>query len=121
MFSDTLTLTINGVAKTLTRVNQDKYSSEYRLRETDGVFSLIIRNSTFKDKTRNMMVVDRHNVEFIHSLFPVAPALVGVKRKAYFVLDNDPGDPLTSAQKFDAALMAFATEANILKLLNWES
>lgn len=121
MFSDTITLTINSVAKVLTRVNQDRYSSEYRLRETDGHFLLRIRNTSYTDKSRGAVVVDRHNVEVIHALYPVSPALVGVQRKAYFVLENDQGDALTNALNFDLGSLGFGTSANITKLLNWES
>ena len=45
MFTDTLTVTINAVAKVMVRVNQDGYSSEYRLKETDGEFRLRDRKS----------------------------------------------------------------------------
>jgi hypothetical protein len=121
MFSDTLTITINSVAKVLTRINQDKYSSEYFLRETDGQFKLRIRNSSYQDRTRGGAAVDRHNVEVIHSLNPVAPALYGVCRKAYFVLENDQADTTTNALNFDLGVLGFGTSANVTKLLNWES
>jgi hypothetical protein len=121
MFSDTLTITINSVAKVLTRINQDGYSSEYFLRESDGSFTLRIRNTSFNDKARLSTGVDRHNVELIHQLYPVAPSSVGVKRKAYFVLENDQSDSTTSALNFDLGLLAFGTSANVTKLLNRES
>ena len=121
MFSDTITITINSVAKVMTRINQDGYSSEYFLRETDGEFRLRLRNSKYSDKTRAGVVVDRHNVELVHMVYAVAPAVQPTIRKAYSVFENDRGDTLTASAKFAAGTYAFNTEANITKLLNWES
>lgn len=122
MFSDTLTITINSVAKTLTRINQDKYSSEYFLRETTGEFRLKLRNTSYTDKTRPVPVtVDRHNVEFVQTLYAVAPALNSTVRKAYAVVENDRGDTIVDPVKVWAGTMAFITEANLTKLANFES
>ncbi len=121
MFSDTITITINSVPKVLTRVNQDRFSSEYRLRETTGHYLLRIRNTSYADKARGGLNIDRHNVEFVHTLYAVSPATVGLNRKAYFVLENDQGDPLTDALNFNLGFLAFGNTANVTKLLNWES
>lgn len=121
MFADTITITINAVAKVLNRVNQDGYASEYYLREADGQFRLKLRNSTYADKTRGSMKVDRHNVELVHTIFPVAPATVPTVRKFYSVLENDQADTVVSSAKFGAGVVGFLTEANLTKMLNWES
>lgn len=121
MFSDTITITINAIAKILNRVNQDSYGSEYYLRETLGQFRLKLRNSTYADKTRGSIKVDRHNVELVHTVFPVAPATIPTIRKFYSVLENDQVDPVVDSAKFGAGTAAFLTEANLTKLLNWES
>jgi len=120
MFSDTLTVTINAVAKNLVRINQDRYSSEYYLREATGEFTLRIRNTSYKDKTRGTDV-DRHNIELIHKVYPVAPALVGVQRKSYVVFENDRGDTIVDPVKTTLGLLAFNTEANLTKMANRES
>jgi len=121
MFADTITITINAVAKVMTRINQDGYSSEYFLRETDGEFRLRLRNTKYSDKSRSGVQVDRHNVELTHMLYAVAPATQPIIRKAYSVFENDRGDGLIPVAKFAAGTFAFNTEANITKLLNWES
>jgi len=121
MFSDTLTVTINAVAKNLVRINQDRYSSEYFLRETTGEFTLRIRNSSYLDKKRGNMNVDRHNIELIHTIYPVAPAIVNTQRKAYVVFENDRGDTIVDPVKLTAGLLAFNTEANLTKMANRES
>lgn len=119
-FSDPTVITINAVAKNLVRINQDKYSSEYRLRTATDDYSLNIRNSSYFDKKRGV-TVDRHNVELVHTVFPVAPATLSTVRKAYFVFENQVGDTLTDPAYTAAALGAFITFANAQKMMNSES
>lgn len=123
MFADPQTLTVNSVAKALVRINQDQYSSEYLLRSTTNEFRLKIRNSSYLDKSRKVMI-DRHNVEFTETVFPVAPATLSTVRKTYVVLENQQGDTLTDPTYDAAALFAWltaSTNANITKLMNFES
>lgn len=101
MFADPQTLTVNAVAKNLVRINQDKFSSEYLLRSTTNEFRLKIRNQSYLDKARNVMI-DRHNVEFTETVFPVAPATLSTVRKTYFVVENQQGDTLADPT-YDAA------------------
>jgi hypothetical protein len=121
MFADTITITINSVAKVLTRVNQDGYSSEYLLRGASDEFRLKIRNSEYVDTKRGGKTIDRHNVEFTQTVFPVAPATVSTVRKSYAVFENERVDGLTEPLNFDLGFVAFFTNANITKLINWES
>lgn len=121
MFADTLTVTINTVAKVLVRVNQDQYSSEYRLKEADGEFRLRLRNSSYVDKTRASKSVSRHNVELIHTIYPVAPAVYPTIRKTYAVFEDDAGDTIANVAKTVVGALALITEANATKLLNFES
>lgn len=120
MFTDTLTITINAIGKVLTRVNQDGYSSEYLLRETTGEYRLKLRNTSYNDKVRGVQV-DRHNIEFTYTIYPVAPATLSTVRKFYSILENDKTDLVVDSAKFGAGIVAFHTEANFTKLLNWES
>lgn len=123
MFADPSVLTVNSVAKNLVRVNQDAYSSEYRLRSATDEFRLNIRNSSYVDKKRGGRV-DRHNIEFIQEVFPVAPATKSTIRKTYFVLENDVGDTLVDPVYIASALATFltaSTNANLTKLTNFES
>lgn len=120
MFGDPLAITVNGVAKNLIRINQDKYSSEYLLRTATDEIRLQIRNSTVSDKKRGVMI-DRHNVEIVHTVFPVAPATRSYVRKAYHVLLNEQGDTLLDPAYIAVALSGFLTLANVTKLQNFES
>lgn len=121
MFADPAVLTVNGVAKSLVRVNQDKYSSEYMLRSATDEYRLFIRNVTRTEKSRNSVKIDRHTVDFTHVVFPVAPATTSTVRKVYTVIENQQGDTLTDPIKVAVALLAFLTEAKITQLTNFES
>jgi hypothetical protein len=59
MFANTLTLTIDGVAKTLTRINQDNFGSSYKFKDGTEQINLQFRNSTEKSGS---VSIDRHNM-----------------------------------------------------------
>lgn len=120
MFADPAVVTINSVAKNLVKINQDQYSSEYYLRSTTEDFKLNIRNTSYYDKKRNVSI-DRHNVELVHTVFPVAPATLSTVRKQYAVIENQIGDTLTDPRNDALGLFAFLSSANIDKLMNRES
>jgi hypothetical protein len=119
MFAATIDITIDGVAKTLNRISDGNYSSEYYLRETDGEFTLRIRNSKYSSKG-SVTVMHRHNVELVHNVFP-SGAVPAKLRKAYVVLENEAGDGLTDPVDFNVGFVGFLTETNITKLINFES
>lgn len=121
MFSDTITISINAVNKVLTRINQDNYSSEYYLRETTGEFRLRLRNSSYSDKARGGRTVYRHNAELVQTVFPAVAGDFPVINKMYGVFENENAVTTADAAKFSAGGFAFFSEANITKLLNFES
>lgn len=120
MFADPAVLTVNSVAKNLVRINQDRYSSEYLLRSATEEFRLFIRNTSRTDRQRGVSI-DRHNVELVHTVFPVAPSVTSTIRKAYFVFENQAGDTLTDPVHDALALTGFLTQANLNRLVNQES
>lgn len=119
-FADTITITINSVAKVLNRINQDQYSSEYFLRGTLDEFRLKVRNTSYVNKATGR-TVDRHNVELTQTVYPVAPATIPTTRKAYSVLENERSDGITEPLNFDLGFVGFFSSANVTKLLNYES
>lgn len=120
MFADPSVITVNAVAKNLIKINQDGYSSEYALRSALDDYRLKIRNTTYTDKSRGV-AIDRHNVELIHTVFPIAPATLSTIRKVYAVIENQQGDTLLDPRYTAAGLFTFLTNANIDKLMNIES
>jgi len=119
MFTDTITFTINAVAKVMSRINQDKYSSEYFLREATGEYRARIRHSNYVDKTRGV-TVDRHNVELTQTVF-ASGTNPQVNRKAYLVFEDDVRDDMTVVGQFVSGFAGFLTSGNITKFTNWES
>jgi len=120
MFADPAVVTINSVAFNLVRINQDKYSSEYLLRASTAEIGLAIRHSKYTDRKRGVSI-DRHNCELVSTSYAVAPSTTDLVRKVYFVIENQQGDDLPTCVDTAMGLFDFFTEANITKLLNWES
>nr|UJQ85632.1 MAG: putative coat protein [Leviviridae sp.] len=125
MFADPQTITLDGsggTAVALVKINQDNYGSEYYLTAADGLseFRMKIRHS--KETVKNgANPVDRHNVEITQFVFPTEAIPLGRTRQIYVVLRNEPGDPLATVNDLMEALPYWLTEANITKLLAWES
>lgn len=115
MFGDTIDLTINSVAETHVKINQDGYSSEYLKRDAVSERRIKIRHT--QTNPRNGVKYDRHNVEVIETYFATATE-EEYQQKAYFVLEQLPSDTETDLME---GLAAWATPANLAKLLNWES
>lgn len=118
MFSNTIALTVGGVGKTLTKINQDSYASEYLLRDTLDSYRLRIRHSLAK---RNATAsVDRHNVEIVHTIYATTTVAEKV-RKVYLVFELDTSDNMTDLVAALGAWLAASTNAAITSLANWES
>lgn len=71
MFANTLTVTISGVAKVLTRVNQDNYGSTYLLKDGTQEFRLQFRNSSENSAPET---IDRHNAFFEWTVYATSTA-----------------------------------------------
>lgn len=125
MFADPQTITLDGAggtAKALVKINQDNYGSEFLLQDADGLseYRMKIRHSKETVKV-GANPVDRHNVEITQYVYPTEAIPAGRTRQAYIVLRNEPGDSLALANDLMEALAYWLTEANIVKLLAWES
>jgi hypothetical protein len=118
-FGDTITITINSVAKVLNKINQDGYTSEYLLRETTGEFSLKIRNS--RDKTLvNGFPQERHYVTFSHTVYAVAGVSPSYFRQISATLLYDKTDVKATHLLEDVGFVAWLTSSNMGKLIDWE-
>jgi len=118
MFADPSRITINAINKDLNRINQDSYGSEYFLREATQELQMKIRNTSYTSKAGAL--VDRHNIEVIQTIYATADA-AAIVRKAYTVFENYRSDTDAGLLQFLNGFVAFATSANIQKLLNRES
>lgn len=118
MLGDSIVLTISGSAKTLVKINQDAYASEYLLRESTQEFRMKVRHTNASDP--NKVVQDRHNVEVTQKVFATTTT-PEYNDKAYFVLQSLAG---RSVSPLAAALFTWGTassNAQLLKVENWES
>jgi hypothetical protein len=123
MFADPQTVTVNAVALTLIRINQDQYSSEWLLRSNLDEFRMYIRNSTRTDKARGV-AIDRHNIELRWTIFPVAPATRSFIRRTTITVENEQGDTLTDPVGVAVGLcnyLSASSGANVTKMVNFES
>lgn len=121
MYADTITLALTGVGnKTLIRINQDQYASEYLLREALESTRLKIRHSKVVDRTTKQ-TYDRHNVEIVRTIFAASPA-AEYQQKAYLVWETLPSD---GSQAVAGALAGWmqstSPKANLAGLVAWES
>jgi len=124
MFANTIPVfwgTSGGL--TVTRINQDAYSSEYRLRSSNGdVTSLNIRHSKYSDKSRAGISVDRHNVEMTY-VHPGDDASVQpYKAKAYLVFETDSNSSNPDFKNVVRGVAEFlSSDETIARLAAWES
>lgn len=121
MFADPAVITVAGNDISLNKINQDKYSSEYLFRSTTQEMRVNIRNTSYTDKRRGGKVIDRHNVELIGTVYPVAPATVSQVAKMYVVFEVEQGSDLVAYLDTAHGFLAFLTDANITKLLGNQS
>lgn len=120
MLGDTVSVTINSVAKTLVKINQDSYGAEYFLKEATKSFRLKVRHSTDKLKTGQTVPNDRHNLSFVETVFATLTT-PEVKRESYATIVA-PQTDLTADVVFSwLGLQAFMASANATKIVNWES
>lgn len=101
-FGSTWTLTVNAVAKVLTKIREEGYSSEYRLLETTGMWKMFVRHSERKDAVTGE-VYYRHNFEYQHVVYATGTTPVRT-RKWYFVYDVPAADSLVELGYEAAAL-----------------
>lgn len=71
----------------LNKINQDKYSSEYLKRDDLYELRMFVRNTNYVAKDRAGIVVDRHNVELVHTTFPDGTFATKRVMRMYFVLE----------------------------------
>lgn len=69
MLANTLTITIDGTAHVMVRVNQDNFSSLYRKVDAAFLMEMKIRHSVEATSPSQPIPVDRHNVFFERTVY----------------------------------------------------
>lgn len=119
MLGDTITVTVNAVAKAMKKINQDSFSSEYLLRETLMEYRLKIRHSQEKALVSGRPM-DRHNVEFTQTTYPVGSTDPGRVRQVYYVIRNSRDDAAAEVDYLGDGLADWL-KTNTPLLVGWES
>jgi len=117
-FAGTQAVTFAGGSKTLVKVNQDSYSSEYYLRDSTDEYRMKIRHTK---SLQNGVSVDRHNVEITQTTFAVPGTSPEVTQKAYFVFEAPPANIAVTPM---SGLCAWATATSneaLTNLMGWQS
>nr|URG16088.1 MAG: coat protein [Leviviridae sp.] len=112
-----LVLTYNAGTKSLVRINQDQYGSEYYLREATQDFRVKIRHSK-ESAQKNGVVLERHNVELTQTVFGVSGAPDEVMQ-VYVVVRNAKTSTSANVAKLGDALSAFLDNTHYQDLTNW--
>lgn len=124
MIGDTLTITLGGsggAAHVLPWINQDAYSREYFLNDTDNIrYRAFIRH--LKETVKNgAPPVDRHTVTFRLDFGDGSTENPIGFREASLILRGQPSDVPGYVSDVGEALAYWSTQANLLKVLGWES
>lgn len=119
-FGSTQAVTFAAGSKTLVKINQDQYSSEYYLRESLVEYHMRIRHSQSRSAD-GLQLNDRHNVEVTQTTFAVAGVSPEVTVKAYFVFEA-PAAYIAVTPMSGLCAWAVATSNEALtNLLGWQS
>jgi hypothetical protein len=117
MLGSSFVLGLASGSKTLPLINSDQYSAEYYLRESAVSYRVRVRHS---NAVRDGVTYDRHNVEAVKTTFATSTT-PEIKHTAYFVLELTPSDTTVEVMDALADWAIASTNANLVKLLGWES
>lgn len=119
MLGETISIIRDGVTVVLPRLNQDNFTSLYQTRNGTEEFRVIVRHATETAKA-GIVPFERHNIEFIHVTF-ATPTTLEREERSTFTIRNRRSDDPEVAKKSAKALLGFLTDANLAKLIAWES
>ena len=117
-FAGTQAVTFAGGSKTLVKVNQDSYSSEYYLRESTAEYRMKIRHTK---SIVGGLAVDRHNVEITQLTFAVPDTSPEYTQKAYFVFEAPPPYIAVTPMSGLCAWATASTNEALTNLMGWQS
>lgn len=114
------TLVINdGSARTLVKINQDNYASEYLLRTSLAEYLARVRHTQTSAKNGSP-AYDRHNFEVVKTTFATDTA-AEYYQKFYFVWEHLPSDGDVTLADAVCDLAIASTNAFLVSLSGWES
>lgn len=124
MLGTTFVLALASGSKTLPLINgPEKHASEYYLREALVSYRVLVRHSTFK---KGGVDYDRHNITVTKKTFATT-TVPEFENTASYTHSVTPGDTFAEVGNALAGWLETsvsvtgATNANLIKLLGWES
>lgn len=118
MITDPSSLPLASGAISLTRINQDANTSQWRFQNATHRYIMNARHSTVRDK-KSLLMFDRHNVEVRKTTFATATD-VEFEELAYFVVQQRNSNVGTDLANALANWLVASANANLVKILNWE-
>jgi hypothetical protein len=119
MLGESIALTHNSVSKSVSRINNDLYSGEYLLRTATE--ELLLTTKHIKESPRKgELPFERHLIELKVTTFATLTVAETTHVVTFTVRTrrgSDPADALKAAK----ALLGWTTDANVTKLIAWES
>lgn len=113
-----VTITVNGVAHAMPRINQDNYASQYRKIATGYQYDFAVRHSTESAKAGSPRV-DRHNVDLKLTTFDAEG--VPTVYQSYLVLRTPQGADPVIVRDMAVGFEAYLTSAILTQIIGWES
>lgn len=116
MLTSPITITIDGVAHSLSRINNDNFGSTYLKKAAGLEIRLVVRNSY--EKSSAGVQYERHNMDLTHTTWDVdgKPTTTQTYMVSRCIRGIDTKVPADVAK----AAFAFGT-ANVAAVLGWES
>lgn len=119
MFDNTITIARDGTNVVFTKLRDDKGVSTYINRSATEQTTLSIRHATEGQKADGREF-ERHNFAYERRIF-ATPATKEVLESTNITVRFQVGTDPVSAQKTASAAVAFATVANLVRLINGEN
>nr|UJQ85725.1 MAG: putative coat protein [Leviviridae sp.] len=116
-----LTNPTTGTSRTLDRINQDDYSSEYLGRFVEDGYNIRLRVRHTKDAPVGGIRRERHAVVMTVEVLPTETVPRTVTRDIIFTIVNDPTDTDEYVTGAFAWLTELFTPTFIGKLVGWQS
>jgi hypothetical protein len=119
MIGEQLTVTYNGVAKVLNRINQDNYTAEYFFRDSVEEYTVRIRHAT-ESVRAGQPAFERHTVDLTRKVFATATVPERIYQ-TYTVIRLMKGADPDAAELLVAALCSLESAAFVDKVVGWQS
>lgn len=118
MIGETLSITYDGTAIVLDRINQDNFGSLYRKRVGSVEYDIAIRHNT-SGGAKGTPLNESHNIEFTRTVFDSVNGNTSVR--CYSVLRAPRGHDTAVMEKVFNTLVGATTSTLVGKLVGWQS